>query len=142
QAPSSLNTKTRIKWKQYGITVAGGNGKGNRFNQFSSPRGIYVDDDEQSIYIADYENHRVIEWKPDAMNGLVVAGGNGQGYSLDQLDRPTDSILDKKNNGLIICDRGNRRVIQWSAQNEKKQEILISNIYCSRVAMDNEGCLC
>ncbi|CAF1406982.1 unnamed protein product [Adineta steineri] len=141
QPPSSLNMKTRTKWKQYGITVAGGNGKGNRFNQFSSPRGIYIDDDEQSIYIADYENHRVIEWRPDAMNGLIVAGGNGQGYSLDQLDRPTDSILDKKNNALIICDRGNRRVIQWSAQNEKKQEILISNIYCSRVAMDSEGCL-
>jgi hypothetical protein len=46
------------KWKQDGIIVAGGNGKGNKLNQLFNPRGIFIDDD-QTIYIADYDNHRM-----------------------------------------------------------------------------------
>ncbi len=54
---------------------AGGNGKGNQLNQLSSPEGIYVDDDHQCIYIADYGNDRIVEWKYDAKIGQIVAGG-------------------------------------------------------------------
>ncbi|CAF4262256.1 unnamed protein product, partial [Rotaria sordida] len=43
-------------------------------------------------------------------NGQVVAGGNGQGNRLDQLDHPTDVLIDKETDSLIICDRDNRRV--------------------------------
>ncbi|CAF4853509.1 unnamed protein product, partial [Rotaria sp. Silwood2] len=41
---------------------AGGNGKGNGINQLSNPWGLYVDDD-QTIYVADGWNHRIVEWK-------------------------------------------------------------------------------
>ena len=40
------------KWKQHGITVAGGNGEGNQLNQLKWPLGISIDDD-QTIYIAE-----------------------------------------------------------------------------------------
>ncbi|CAF4388479.1 unnamed protein product, partial [Rotaria sordida] len=43
-------------------------------------------------------------------NGQVVAGGNGQGNRLDQLDYPSDVLIDKETDSLIICDQGNRRV--------------------------------
>jgi hypothetical protein len=48
---SHININT--KWKQNGFTIAGGNGKGNQLNQLHWPYGIYVDDDDQCIYIAD-----------------------------------------------------------------------------------------
>ena len=51
-------------------------------------------------------NHRIVKWKCDAKNGEVVAGGNGKGNRMDQLNEPTDVIVDKKNNSLIICDCG------------------------------------
>ncbi|CAF5090750.1 unnamed protein product, partial [Rotaria sp. Silwood1] len=35
-------------------------------------------------------NDRIIQWKMDDTNGQVVAGGNGKGNRLDQLDQPTD----------------------------------------------------
>ena len=41
------------RWQQNGLTVAGGNGKGNGNNQLSNPWGLYIDDD-QTIYIADH----------------------------------------------------------------------------------------
>ncbi|CAF0805933.1 unnamed protein product [Adineta steineri] len=125
------------KWKQHGITIAGGNRYGNQLNQLARPRGIYIDDDHQTIYIADCWNHRIVEWKNGANTGQVVAGGNGQGNRSDQLNRPRDMIVDKKNDSIIICDDGNRRVVKWSRQNGKTGETIISDIDCCRLTMDN-----
>jgi len=132
--------KGKIKWMRHGITIAGGNKKGNHLDQLASPRGIYVDDDDhQTIYIADYENHRIVKWKHNAIKGEVVAGGNGQGKYINQLDRPTDVIVDKKNDSLIICDRGNNRVVRWCRRKRTDPQIIISNIYCSRLTMNDNG---
>ena len=59
----------------------------------SRPFGICFDQCKQRIYIADYWNHRIVEWKSNANDGQIVAGGNGQGNRLDQLNRPTDVII-------------------------------------------------
>ena len=34
-------------------------------------------DDDQTIYVADLENDRIIEWQCNAREGRIVAGGNG-----------------------------------------------------------------
>ncbi|CAF1334946.1 unnamed protein product [Rotaria sordida] len=72
-------------------------------------------------------------------NGQVVAGGNGQGNGLDQLNEPTDVLIDKETDSLIICDRENRRVVQWSRRSGTTQrEILVDNISCWGLAMDDQ----
>ncbi|CAF5161289.1 unnamed protein product, partial [Rotaria sp. Silwood1] len=43
-----------------GTVVAGGNGKGNRLDQLSNPRYVFVDRDH-SVYISDCYNHRVMK---------------------------------------------------------------------------------
>ncbi|CAF4834196.1 unnamed protein product, partial [Rotaria sp. Silwood2] len=86
-----------------GLTVAGGNGYGNGINQLSNPFGLYVDDD-QTIYVADWLNHRIVEWKWGATSGQVVAGGHGQGSGAHQLSNPLDVIVDKERDSLIISD--------------------------------------
>ncbi|CAF1390806.1 unnamed protein product [Adineta steineri] len=125
------------RWKRNAITVAGGNGEGQKLNQLDKPRGIFVDKNK-NIFIADCSNHRIVEWKRDAEEGQIIAGGNGEGHRMDQLNRPTDVIVDQQNHSIIIADRGNRRVIQWLNQ---KQQILIDNIDCGRLAMDKHGYL-
>ena len=67
--------------------MAGGNGQGNGINQLSNPLGLYVDDD-QTVYVADTSNHRIVEWKSGATSGQVVAGGNGKGSGSNQLSDP------------------------------------------------------
>ncbi|CAF1476684.1 unnamed protein product [Adineta steineri] len=132
-----INNNT--KWRQHGLIFAGGNGYGNQLNQLSGPLGIYVDDDHQTIYIADCRNNRIVEWKYGAKNGQVVAGGNEQENRSDRLSHPRDVVIDKKNDSLIICDRGNRRVVRWSRQNGKNGEIIISDIDCFGLTMDKNG---
>ncbi|CAF2816696.1 unnamed protein product [Rotaria sp. Silwood2] len=135
------NIADNARWIQKAVTVAGGHGEGNATNQLNHPRGLFVDDD-QTIIIADTDNHRIIQWKINKTNGQVVAGGNGQGNRLDQLDRPTDVLIDKETYSLIICDRGNRRIVRWSRHSGATQrEILIDNVACRTLAMDDQKCL-
>jgi sugar lactone lactonase YvrE len=120
--------------------VVGGNGYGNGLNQLQHPWGVYIDDD-QTIYVADYANHRIVEWKNGATSGQVVAGGNGAGNRNDQLSRPINVIVDKENDSLIICDYDNLRVVRWPRRNGRSGETIISNVGCWGLTMDNDGYL-
>ncbi|CAF0960581.1 unnamed protein product [Rotaria sordida] len=132
------NIPINARWAQNGVTVAGGYRYGSATNQLHWPYGLFVDDD-QTMVIADCHNHRIIQWKMGDTNGRVVAGGHGEGNRLDQLYRPTDVLIDKETDSLIICDRGNQRVVRWSRRSGATQgEILINYIDCYGLAMDDQ----
>jgi sugar lactone lactonase YvrE len=129
------------RWRQNGITVAGGHGPRKTLNALHSPHGICVDDD-QTIYIADWKNHRVMEWKPGAKQGCIVAGGNGQGEQMNQLNWPTDVTIDKETDSLLICDWKNQRVVRWPrSSGTTREETIIENIDCYGLRTDNQGFL-
>ena len=120
------------KWKPNGITIAGG-------NQFKRPQSLFIDTN-QYIYIIDTYNHRIIQWDIDTKTSRIVAGGNGSGKQINQLNYPTNVIINKEKNLLIIADGQNRRIIQWSLEkNTINGEILLSDIDCHGVAMDKDG---
>ena len=130
---------TNARWSQNGVTVAGGNGYGNALNQLYRPFGLDIDDDNQIIVIADHVNHRIVEWKMGASHGKVIAGGQGQGNRLDQLNGPTDVLIDKETNSLFIADRANQRVLRWSRRQETTHnEVIVDNIGCWGLAMDHQ----
>jgi sugar lactone lactonase YvrE len=101
---------------------------------------LYVDDD-QTVYVADEHNHRIMQWKSDATNGQVVAGGNGPGIGVEQLSYPLDVIVDNERDNLIICDRSNKRVVRWPRRNATNGETIISNISCWGLTMDENESL-
>ncbi|CAF4629820.1 unnamed protein product, partial [Rotaria socialis] len=70
-----------------GTVVAGGNGQGAGLNQLSHPTYIFVGR-QQTVYVSDTNNHRVMKWNKGATEGVVVAGGQGQGNALTQLSSP------------------------------------------------------
>ena len=131
---------SKSKWMQNGITVAGANGQGNCINQLHYPDSVCTVDD-QNIYVADTFNHRIVQWKKDATIGQIIAGGQEAGNRNDQLNHPTNVLVDKKNDCLIICDSGNNRIVRWPRQNGTSGEIIMSNIYDCGMAMDNDGYL-
>ncbi|CAF3804931.1 unnamed protein product [Rotaria sp. Silwood1] len=132
------NIPVNAHWAQNGVVVAGGREQGNSTNQLKNPLGLFIDDD-QTIFIADTYNHRIVQWKMGDTNGQVVAGGHGAGNQSDQLNLPIDVLIDKETDSLIICDRENRRVVRWSRRHDTTQgEVLVDNIYCYGLAMDNQ----
>ncbi|CAF3291762.1 unnamed protein product, partial [Rotaria sp. Silwood2] len=115
------NIPANATWTQNGVTVAGGNGGGNATNQLDWPRGLFVDDD-QTVVIADCGNSRIMQWKNgDTTNGQVVAGGKGAGNGLNQLNGPTDVLIDKETDSLIISDRGNGLVVRWAGGSSRRE---------------------
>ena len=139
RAPA-ISIHPNARWQQNGLTIVGRNGQGNGNNQLSDPCGLYIDDD-QTIYIADQSNHRIIEWKWNATSGQVVAGGNTKANEYHQLSNPLDVIVDKERDNLIICDGRNRRVVRWPRRNGTSGETIISNIDCFGLTMDENGSL-
>ena len=120
--------------------MAGGNGRGDATNQLSYPRGLEIDDDNQSSVIADLANDRIVEWKMGEKNGKVIAGGGGKGNRLNQLNGPIDVLIDKETNSLLIADIENRRVLRWPRRQGTTQgEVIVDNIgYCWGLAMDHQ----
>ncbi|CAF1276848.1 unnamed protein product [Adineta ricciae] len=131
----SLRIANNSRWKEFGATVAGDIEDNNELH---SPYGLCIDDNYGTVYIADCGNHRIIEYKC-GINGEVIVGGNGEGNRMDQLNYPTDVILDKRNDSLIICDYRNCRVVRWFRGDERNFETIISNINCWGITMDNNG---
>jgi len=135
---SQMTMFPNVKWISDGVTVAGGNKKGNGLNQLFYPWGLTIDDN-QTIYVADCVNDRIMEWTLNATDGRIVAGGNDEGSETNQMDGPRAVIVDKRTDSFIICDSRNRRIVRWPRQGGTTGEVLISNTYCFDVAMDSDG---
>ena len=135
------NLSINSRWTQNGVSVAGGHGKGNAFNQLALPVGLDIDD-EGVLLITDTNNHRMMRWTCDERSGQVIAGGKGQGNRNDQLNEPVAVLVDRKTDSLIISEEGNRRVMRWSRQQkEAKGQVIMSDIYFLGLAIDDEGSL-
>ncbi|CAF1340574.1 unnamed protein product [Adineta ricciae] len=123
------------KWKKgkiNGILVAGGNGNGNKLNQFNGPTYIFIDS-EDSIYVADNFNHRIMKWEKNARQGIVVAGGND---FVDQFHQ------------IFIADWGNHRIMKWIEGDNKGSVVVGGNgngkesnqlAYPTGLAFDQQG---
>lgn len=74
------------------------------------------------IIVADTFNDRIMEWTLGRSAGVVVAGGNGQGDGLNQLNRPEG--VSYVNGFYYIADKGNRRIVRYK-QGTTEAEVLV-----------------
>ncbi|CAF1499032.1 unnamed protein product [Adineta ricciae] len=96
-----------------GTIIAGTGVRGSALNQLDTPYNIYVDEsDNDTLYVSDYYNHRVMKWLQNATNGIVVAGGNGAGSSYTQLTNPQGVFVDSFGT-IYVADYGNHRIMKW-----------------------------
>ena len=90
----SVNTTT---------TIAGNGSRGLELNLLNKPRGIFVDLN-LNLYVADGDNHRILMFRSDQLNGTLITTGT------ILLDTPRGIVLDG-DGYLFIADSGNHRVI-------------------------------
>lgn len=65
--------------------------------------------------------------------------GYGDDGGLGSLSESEDVLVDKESDTLIICDRTNYRVLRWSRRfGTNRGEILLSNLNCGGLAMDDD----
>jgi sugar lactone lactonase YvrE len=97
-----------MKGAKEGIVAAGGNGRGSELTQLSFPLGVVVDH-LGSVYVADWDNNRVMRWPKGAKKGIIVVGGNGEGNGSNQLNHPTGLSFDRQGN-IYVADQWNHRI--------------------------------
>ena len=67
-----VNISICARWKQNGTIIAGGL-RGSSLTELNSPYGIFVDiNQDNTLYVADSGNERVIKFKQDESNGDIV----------------------------------------------------------------------
>jgi sugar lactone lactonase YvrE len=98
------------------VIVAGTGSAGSGSNQLNNPYGVYFDDVNSYLYVADYHNNRIQRYHVGvSTNGTSVAGGNGQGSASNQLNLPYSVCVSKITNDIYIADSGNNRVQLWNS---------------------------
>ncbi|CAF4035525.1 unnamed protein product, partial [Rotaria sp. Silwood1] len=95
--------------------VIGDKGPGTSLEQLLTPYQMYVDQ-QQSIFVPEYFNNRVTKWAANnsiwATSAIIVAGGNGNGSDLNQIDGTLAVTVDQSGT-VYVADYGNHRITRW-----------------------------
>ena len=70
-------------------------------------------DDQRYLYAFAFVEHEVRRYINRDKNGIIVAGGNGQGNHLIELNCPTYLFVDEKQ-AVHLSDSNNHRVMKWN----------------------------
>jgi DNA-binding beta-propeller fold protein YncE len=109
-------TPISLLWNTTGVTVAGVTGiNGAAANQLNTPARITMDSFD-SLYIADFDNHRIQKYLLNATSGTTIAGlpNATSCSSAICLNYPTDVAVDSNGN-IYIPDSDNQRLQLWAA---------------------------
>lgn len=100
-----------------GIIIAGNGTAGSDSMSLNTPAGIYLDENNSLLYVADYNNNRIQAYDLIGIpphNGTTVAGGNGAGSGSHQFKGPFDVWVSKKSKVIYISDLNNHRIQRWT----------------------------
>ena len=86
---------------------------GNTSSQFFGPATLLRISSSGALYIGDAYNHRIMQYPSNASSGTVVAGGNGQGNGITQLNLPFCFTFDPSSNSLLISNYGAHTIVRW-----------------------------
>lgn len=91
-------------------------------------------DNNRYLYVVNREKSEVRRWKIGDDHGIVVAGGNGDGYCFHQLFHPTCIFVDE-NYSVYISDFWNSRVMKWMKGENKG--IVVAGVRTEKFIMQN-----
>lgn len=113
----------------------------NDQQKLNQPSSIHLDEESMTMFISDSRKNSVIEWKVNQTDGRLAAGGRGKGLEDGTLQNVTVTTFDTYANRLYMCDRGNRRIMQWALPDSNFGESVRGKVDCWGIAMHNRGFL-
>ncbi|CAF0817290.1 unnamed protein product [Rotaria sordida] len=102
-------------WNVTGVTYAGNGTRGTALNQLAAPTGLFITSND-TLYISDSGNWRVVAYLPNAASGSIVAGTGVGGTSLTRLASSGIRYISvEANENIYISDTYNERVVRWAS---------------------------
>ncbi|CAF0779452.1 unnamed protein product [Adineta steineri] len=114
EAPSAV--VWRLLKNATSATVIAGtkNSVGSTSSQLNCPQSVYIDTNG-TMYVADYNNHRIQKYINGSTVGITIAGITGSGgSSLNQLYGPRFITVDPTQEYIYIADSFNHRIMRYS----------------------------
>jgi len=96
--------------------------RGVQIGPLSYPGGLAYDS-VGMLYVADFNNHRVLRFPRNCKQGELVAGGKGPGPGPDQLHNPY-SVAIERNGSMIVSDLKNHRVLRFTPGQHRAGEVI------------------
>ena len=108
---AQLAPSPTARWTQFPVTVAGSPmaASGNGSSTLYLNQGIRMVDNN-TLYIADKGNHRIVIIQPNSTNATAIIG-SGPGTASNQFREPTDLFV--TNASIYVLDALNYRVQMW-----------------------------
>ncbi len=99
-------------------------------SSFNTPRAMYVDEARETVWVADYNNHRVLRFSVDYFQTLVISNNpvgisvlgqenftaNTSGLSASKFNGPNGVAVDPLTGKVFVVDRSNHRILRWASE--------------------------
>lgn len=96
---------------------------------YNTPRAMYVDEARETVWVADFNNHRVLRYDINYFNTLLIGNNpipanvlgqesftsGGSGLSSTKLNGPNGVAVDPLSGKIFVADRTNHRVLRWAS---------------------------
>ena len=132
------NITDHSRWSHQPVRVSGISGTYTPHTRVRRPMGICLDPEGDTLLIADQGTDRIMQTNLGIFQpcqGDVVAGGHGRGQANNQFFLPRHVVVD--GDSLIVCDYYNERVMRWPRQNGSDGQVMLENISCGGLALDD-----
>lgn len=96
------------------MTYAGISINGSALNQLNTPTGLFIDSDD-TLYITDSANCRIMAYSYNANIGTMVAGTGSCGSGLNQFASGARYLFVDSNKNIYVSDQSNQRVMRWAS---------------------------
>ncbi|CAF4087092.1 unnamed protein product [Rotaria sordida] len=83
------------------------------FSGLSLPIAITRNANTGILYVPDSAASSVVQIDPVANTTTTVAGGNGAGNAINQLNAPTGIYFDSTSNSLVIANTDVHNIVRW-----------------------------
>lgn len=108
-----------------GVTVAGFSlGSGSSQSELYYPSAIFVTPN-QTMFIVDTYNFRVLRWQVGDTLGYTICGGHGQGSAFTQMGYSYGIFVDDQYN-VYLSEQTNHRVTIWFVGNTTSGQLVIA----------------
>lgn len=124
---SDYGNRRVIRWPRHNGT------KGEVITPNVACYGLAMDD-ERSLYVALHDVAAVSRCRPAESESTVVAGGNGLGNRLNQLNAAKAVFVDR-DLSVYVSDSGNARVIKWTK--DAKEGIVVAGSRLTQLSSPN-----
>ncbi|CAM4824083.1 unnamed protein product [Rotaria magnacalcarata] len=118
-------------WNTVGITIIGTNSPGNASNQLNVPQGMFLHQQNSTIYVADTNNRRIQMFSLDSPSSTAITVASN-------IDSMSAIYVDDNGLAMYVALRYENRIEKWMKNGANGEQVGNQCKQCTGVWLDND----